>query len=128
MQHRRPFAWVSNNQLAASREALLHGHPVTIVRHRSTVLNASAKRDSDTAPVVDAGRSGSWFWLDEVPRVRTRDNGDRQRDSLLELAAVNERLAGTQAHEVGESSQSGVYVAVIQGMITSSAPAHPKYA
>lgn len=34
-------------------------------------------------------------WLDSVPRVRVRQAAQRQKDELLELVALNERLTGT---------------------------------
>ena len=33
-------------------------------------------------------------WLQDVPRVRVRTSTQRQHDELLELAVLNERLAG----------------------------------
>lgn len=39
-------------------------------------------------------------WLSEAPRVRIRSMQDRKLDELLELAVLNERLAGMPSHEV----------------------------
>lgn len=36
----------------------------------------------------------SMDWLDSVPRVRVRTKDSRQLDDMLELAVLNERLAG----------------------------------
>lgn len=38
-------------------------------------------------------------WLQDAPQVRFRDSRQRQRDELLELAVLNERLAGAQPWE-----------------------------
>ena len=40
------------------------------------------------------GHKLSMDWLESVPRVRVRSTGTRQLDELVELAVLNERLAG----------------------------------
>lgn len=64
--------------------------------------NAGAAQPPTTDPEAKYKRYGSHFggrfWLsdlvDSAPRVRVRTSASRQRSELLELAVLNERLAG----------------------------------
>lgn len=104
----RPFA---PRQALLSHQPRLSHAPISSRR----VPQAGVEKESASAQTVDYPdpeakyrRYGEHFggafklgadWLEDVPRVRVRKSAERQRDSLLELAALNDRLAGTQAHE-----------------------------
>ncbi len=94
------------------------GAPARVQHHgsgRAATACASSTRDEPAAlkqdPEAKFRRYGKDFgaryslnepmaWLSEAPRVRIRSMEDRKLEELLELAVLNERLAGAPSWEV----------------------------
>lgn len=113
MLHQRPRTGVQQHTSTAAKA---HWHSIVSYRARShAAAKASAQSSNDgpcdvsdpscelTDPEAKFRRYGKHFgggykltadWLKDVPRVRVRTSTARQQDELLELAVLNERLAG----------------------------------